>query len=201
MNLDVFTHRLSELYQPPSGEFTFVDVPELKYIMVDGAGAPAGVEFQAAVKRVFSVAHFIKPHIRKKLGQRFVEPPLECLFWSDRPVPLTEVDRVDWRWRVMIVVLEYVTEEIFQEAALKAAARLGPFDASLHLGYTREGRCVQTTHLGDYAGVEEMCRSLYRDLLPQWGVAPCGPYHEIYLNDPTRVAPEKRRMVVRQPVA
>ena len=90
---------------------------------------------------------------------------------------------------------------IFEEAALKAAARLGPFDASLHLGYTREGRCVQTTHLGDYAGVEEMCRSLYRDLLPHWGVAPCGPYHEIYLNDPTRVAPEKRRMVVRQPVA
>lgn len=201
MNPDVFTKRLHELYQPPAGEFTLVEVPEMKYMMIDGTGDPDGDEFKAAVTWLFSLARFIKPHVREKLGKRFVEPPLECLFWTDRPVPFFQAKREDWRWRVMIVVLEdVVTDDLFAEAVAKATAGLGAAPVSLKLECHREGRCVQTMHVGDYSGVAAVCRALYGEYLPSRGLKPDGHYHEIYLNDPERVAAEKRKIVIRQPV-
>lgn len=201
MNIDVFTHRLNELYQPPAGEFTLLDVPQMKYLMIDGAGDPAGAGFQKAVKWLFSLAHCIKPHIRKKLGPRFVEPPLECLFWSEQAGDFSKLSKDQWRWRVMIVVLDDVTDGLFRDVVEKVSARLGLPPASLRMGYYDEGSCVQTMHVGDSSGVAEICRALYEDFLPARGLKPNGYYHEIYLNDPARVAPEKRRIVIRQPVA
>lgn len=179
MNLDVFTKRLHELYQPPVGEFTLVDMPEMKYMMIDGAGDPEGAEFKAAVKWVFSLAHFIKPHIKEKLGKRFVEPPLECLFWTDRPEPFAQANKADWKWRVMIVVLDLVTDDLFAEAVAQATARLGPSPASLKLEYYSEARCVQTMHVGDYSGVATVCRDLYGNFLPSRQLKSVGLYHEI----------------------
>lgn len=200
MNLDVFTHRLNELYQPAAGEFTLLDVPEMKYLMIDGTGDPDGAGFQTAVKWLFSLAHFIKPHIREKLGQRFVEPPLECLFWSDQAGDFSKLSKDQWHWRVMLVVLDLVTEELFRDVVAKVTARLGPPPASLQMEYFHEGTCVQTMHVGDYSGVAEVCRTVYEDFLPARRLKPRGYYHEIYLNDPARVAPGKRRIVIRQPV-
>ncbi len=201
MNLETFTHRLNELYQPPAGKLTFVEVPEMRYMMIDGEGDPDTSNFRASVKWLFSLAHLIKPQIKAKLGARFVEPPLECLFWSDQDVDFASGRKDLWKWRVMIVVLDFVTEELFQDAVVKAEARLGSRPASLGLESYREGRCVQTLHNGDYAGVAKVCQTLYRDFLPAHHAKPGGYYHEIYLNDPNRVAPENRRMVIRQPVA
>lgn len=201
MNLDVFTHRLTELYQPPAGEFTLIDVPEMKYLMIDGTGDPAGPAFQAAVKWLFSLAHFIKPPIRKKLGKRFVEPPLECLFWAKDGANFSALGRDEWNWRVMIVVLDLVTDDLFQDGVARVTAKLGPAPTSLKLGTYTEGQCVQTMYVGDSSGVKAVCQAMYDDFLPARGLQPNGMYHEIYLNDPARIAPENRRIVIRQPVA
>lgn len=200
MNLNVFENRLNELYQPPVGEFTAVDMPEMKYMMIDGAGDPEGAGFKAAVKWLFSLAHFIKPHIKEKLGKRFVEPPLECLFWADEATNFATTSRNQWKWRVMIVVLEYVTDEIFRDATGKVSAKLGAAPESLSLGIYIEGKCVQAKYIGDHAGVGDICAKLYGEYLPANRLKPNGPYHEIYLTDPDRTAPERRQIVIRQPV-
>ncbi len=41
---------------------------------------------------------------------------------------------------------------------------------------------------------------LHRDFLPAHNLIPHGHHHEIYLDDPNRVAPEKLKTVLRQPV-
>ncbi len=41
---------------------------------------------------------------------------------------------------------------------------------------------------------------LHHEYLPQNGLEPAGKHHEIYLSDPRRVAPEKLKTVLRQPV-
>jgi hypothetical protein len=41
---------------------------------------------------------------------------------------------------------------------------------------------------------------LHREYLPAHHLVANGPHHEIYLTDPQRVAPEKQRTVLRQPV-
>lgn len=200
MTLDTFTHRLNELYQPAAGQFTFVDMPEMRYMTIDGEGDPDAPSFRDSVKWLFSLAHLIKTRIKEELGPRFVEPPLECLFWSEEAAPFSSVRRELWKWRVMIVVLEMVSEEFFEEAVVRAEARLGPRPASVSIRSLGEGRCVQTRHVGDPSGVERVCRVLYDDFLPARNLKPQGCYHEIYLNDANRVAPEKRQIVIRQSV-
>jgi len=97
-------------------------------------------------------------------------------------------------------VLDYVTQYFFHEVAARVADRLGPAPASQRLEPYQEGRSVQTLHVGDYAGVAPVCEELYGHFLPAHALQPKGYYHEIYLNDPNRVAPEQRRIVIRQPV-
>jgi hypothetical protein len=41
---------------------------------------------------------------------------------------------------------------------------------------------------------------LHREFLPAHSLIPNGHDHEIYLTDPNRTAPEKRKTVLRQPV-
>ena len=42
--------------------------------------------------------------------------------------------------------------------------------------------------------------ALHQEFLPSHNLIPNGHHHEIYLNDPNRVAPEKLKTVLRQPV-
>ena len=65
MNVEDFHTRLSELYLPPENEFTFVDVPAVSYLVIDGKGNPDSDAFRAAVKWVFSIAHLVKPMPRR----------------------------------------------------------------------------------------------------------------------------------------
>lgn len=56
-------------------------------------------------------------------------------------------------------------------------------------------------HVGDYSKeAATIARRLHDEFLPQHNLVPNGHHHEIYLSDPNRVAPEKMRTVLRQPV-
>lgn len=195
-----FYNRLQELYAPPEKIFSLIDVPQMKYVMVDGHGNPEGQEFAAAIKWLFSVIYPIKPIIKKRLGKKFVEPPLECLYWSDNINDFILGNKDQWKWRVMIVMLDWVSEQIFTEAVAKVEKKLGPAPESLRLEHIHEGKSVQIMHIGDYTEIGAICDKLYNEYLPQNNLTNNGHYHEIYLNDPTRVAPKKRKMILRQPV-
>jgi hypothetical protein len=56
-------------------------------------------------------------------------------------------------------------------------------------------------HIGDYSkGAASLARRLHHEFLPRHNLVVNGHHHEIYLSDPGRVAPEKMRTVLRQPV-
>jgi hypothetical protein len=88
------------------------------------------------------------------------------------------------------------------EAVAAASERIGEPPESLRLERFAEGTSAQIMHVGDYAAeAEAVARRLHEEFLPGHGLIARGHHHEIYLSDPSRVAPEKRRTVVRQPVA
>ncbi len=62
-----------------------------------------------------------------------------------------------------------------------------------------EGRCVQTLHVGSYDDEGPVIERLHA-FAAESGLALTGRHHEIYLSDPRRVAPEKLRTILRQPV-
>ena len=202
MNTEMFLERLNELYLPPEDEFTFVDVPEVRYAVIDGEGNPeSSTEFADAKKWLYSVAHLIKPFVKERMGKKYVDPPLEYQFWADDVRDFAADSKDQWKWRVMIAFIDWITEEHFQEAVAGVEEKLGTAPETLRLLNLHEGKCVQIMHIGDYSKVQEICDRLYSVYLPKNDLKPNGPYHEIYLNDPYRTAPEKRRIVIRQPVA
>jgi hypothetical protein len=73
-----------ELYAPPAGEFTLVEVPELRFLMVDGRGNPnTAPEYAAALEALYGVAYGAKMACKRELGLDYVVPPLEGLWWAD----------------------------------------------------------------------------------------------------------------------
>ncbi|MCK4303043.1 MAG: GyrI-like domain-containing protein [Candidatus Eisenbacteria sp.] len=54
-------------------------------------------------------------------------------------------------------------------------------------------------HVGPYERQKETVTQM-QAMMEEAGLKPRGPHHEVYLSDPRRVAPEKLRTILRQPV-
>ncbi len=75
-----FKKTYKELYSPKKTGFHIVDVPELKFIMVDGKGDPStSHEYQAAVEAIYTLSYGIKFAYKPK-GFDHAIPPLEGLW-------------------------------------------------------------------------------------------------------------------------
>jgi hypothetical protein len=200
MNVDEFHERLRELYLPPEHEFTLVDVPEIRFAVVDGEGDPEGNDSANAAKWLYAVVHVVKPLVKQRMGRSFVEPPLECLCWADDPKDFLDGNKDRWKWRMMVPFVDWISREQFEDVVSQVEGKRGPRPRTLRLEHLHEGKSVQIMHVGDYRGIGAVCRRLFHEYLPANGLRLNGYYHEIYLNDPKRTAPKKRKTVIRQPV-
>jgi len=193
--------RLKDLYLPPAKDFVLVDVPEMRFVMIDGRGAADRSGLDHAVKWLFAATYPIKRIARERMGKNFVEPPLEGLWWADGMNDFIRGNRDKLNWRMMIVYEpDWLTVEMFEDAFKIAKARLGEPPASLRLESYHEGLSAQIMHLGPNSAEASTLARLHREFLPAHELIPNGHHHEIYLNDPNRVAPEKLKTVLRQPV-
>ena len=74
---------LKALYLPPTEDFTFIDVPVMQFMMIDGEGSADEERYSRAVKWLFAAIYPIKRIARERMGRNFIEPPLEGLWWAD----------------------------------------------------------------------------------------------------------------------
>ena len=181
-----------------------VDVPDLQYLMVDGHGDPNTTpEFAAAVAALYPVAYALKFASRRELGRDHVVMPLEGLWWSDDMESFTATrDKSRWDWTLMIMLPDWVDTEMFESTVAKTAAKDRPARLDeVRLERLSEGTCVQTLHVGSYDDEAELLARMHKEFIPDPGLRMTGRHHEVYLSDARRVPPEKRRTILRQPVA
>lgn len=196
------------LYTAKQGRWDRLSLPRLQFVMIDGKGDPGGPDYARALGALYPVAYGIKFQCKAE-GRDFTVPPLEALWWSDDPKAFVLGDRANWQWTAMIRVPDTVTEAVFETARDGALTKLekkkdAPTDAAtmrtVRLDRVEEGACLQSLHLGPYTDEAPVLADLHDRLMPELGVTFNGPHHEIYLNDPRRVAPEKLKTILRQPV-
>ena len=201
-----FKKRMNELYLPSDKDFVMVDVPELQFAMIDGEGDPKNETNTHALRWLFSAIYPIKLAVKKHMGREFVDPPLEGLFWADNIEDFINMskdglgNKDKLKWRMMIITPDWVDGEMFDEAVATAGKKLGKAPKSLRMEKFNEGSCVQIMHIGPYIKQIQIMAAMHKEFLPANNLVPNGYHHEIYLNDPKRVAPEKLRTVLRQPV-
>lgn len=195
-------------YRARQGEIRLIDVPPQQYLMVDGAGDPnVSADFTAALETLYPVAYALKFLGRDRLGVDHVVMPLEGL-WdaADMSAFTTRRDKSAWRWTLMILIPEQVTDALFAdavdqaEAKARRAKRALPALASLRRETLDEGLCVQTLHVGAFDDEGPVLADIHERFLPAHGLRMTGRHHEIYLSDRRRVEPARLRTILRQPV-
>jgi len=187
-----------DAYQARQGRIRIVDVPDMRYLMIDGHGDPnTSPAFTEAVQALYPVAYKLKFASKRDLGRDYVVPPLEGLWWAEDMDSFTAArDKSRWDWTLMLMVPDWIDQAMVTTAVEQAGGKDQPRLESLS-----EGRCVQTLHVGSFDDEADVLAKLHHEFIPGQGLRMVGRHHEIYLSDFRRVAPGRQRTILRQPVA
>ncbi len=178
-----------------------ITAPPVACLAVDGAGAPGGEAYAAAVGTLFAVSYGLRFAVKAAGGEPWTVMPLEGLWWADDMTDFLTGDRARWRWTMLVAQPPAVTDALVADA-LAAAVRKGKAPAANRLRFDalEEGDAVQVMHHGPYSAEGPTVAALHA-WISGAGLALRGTHHEVYLSDPNRVAPERMRTIIRQPVA
>jgi hypothetical protein len=190
--------KFRHLYNPTPKNVTIVDVPAFNYLMINGAGDPnISPEYVAAVNALYSVAYTLKFMIKKSDKPiDYTVMALEGLWWSDDMTSFTALRKDNWKWTMMIMQPEFVTQEWVNDAIAEAMPAL----PKLRYAKYEEGLCAQIMHLGPYADEGPKITKV-NTFISENGYRTNGKHHEIYLNDPRKTAPARMKTIIRQPIA
>lgn len=197
-----FKKELDYLYKTSPKKFSVVAVPPLKYLMIDGEGDPnSSPDYADAISALYTVSYTLKFMSKNELERDYVVPPLESLWWADDMSAFAKGRKQSWKWTAMILVPDWITKPMVKKA-IKSA---GEKKENHMLGQLRhevlnEGKSVQILHVGPFDEEGPMLQRMHNDFMPENKFTFNGKHHEIYLSDPRKVAPEKLRTLVRQPV-
>ena len=196
------------LYTAKTDRWALVEVPEWQFLGVEGQGDPqSSPAYSAAVAALYSLSYGAKFRSKSVHGRDYVVGPLEGLWWADDMNAYRTGDRAKWKWRMMIRQPNWISGadlDAVREIALGKLKRGTGADAvslnSVGLSAFAEGRALQRLYLGPYADEAPLLIDLHDCYMPDKGYQPTGLHHEIYLNDPRKVAPQKIKTLLRQPV-
>ena len=204
-----YKKKFKELYQPKQTP-SMIDVPEMKFIMIDGSGDPNDKdgEYQAAVETLYALSYAIK--MMRKSGNapqdyfEYVVPPLEGLWWLANQAEFDYSSKSKFYWTSMIRQPEFVNDEAFNSACEITAKKKPQLDLSkARLSAFREGLCVQCMHIGSFDSEPETLGRIKAFMAEnglQSDLSDTRRHHEIYLSDPRKIDIEKMKTVLRHPV-
>lgn len=192
---------LKNFYQPSAKEISFVNIPTLNFIMLDGKGDPnISIGYKQAIEALFSLAYALKFSSKKsEINKDYTVMPLEALWWVESGKIFSLDKKEDWQWTVMIMQPEWITESMFKATKTVVAKKKLqlPIDKIYFQAFT-EGSCVQILHIGSYQDEAPKIQKMH-DAILKANQKLCGKHHEIYLNDPRKIAPHKLKTILRQP--
>ncbi len=203
-----FKKEYKEFYMPKSRP-EIITVSKMNYIAVRGEGDPneADGAYKKAVGVLYSVAYTIKMSYKgsHKIDGFFeyVVPPLEGFWRQGNNSDIDYSDKGKFSWISVIRLPDFVTEEDFKWA-VEEASRKKKLDCSAAEFLTvDEGLCVQIMHIGAYDD-EPRSVALLDDFIKENGyendLTEARLHHEIYISDPNKTVPEKRKTVIRHPI-
>ena len=188
---------------------SIVEVPSMQYAAVRGHGDPnePDGEYGRAVAVLYGISYTIKMSYKgnRKVDGFFeyVVPPLEGFWWQEGTDSADYTNKSAFNWISVLRLPAFVTEADVHWA-VETASKKKKLDCSpVEFMTIDEGLCVQMMHLGSYddepASVAKMDAFLSENGLVN-DFSSERLHHEIYLSDARRVAPEKRKTVIRHPV-
>lgn len=209
-----FKKAYKDLYLPKT-EAVVIDVPSMKFIMIQGKGDPNNEngEYQEALALLYGLSFTIK---MSKKGNKEIEgyidyvvPPLEGYWKMGNSTNIDFEHKEKFEWTAMIRQPDFVTKEVFDWACEELKKKKGLPVEKAQFKEVTEGLCVQCMHIGCYDDepktikkIEEYIakEGLQNDIGTRLEDGTTRLHHEIYLSDPRKTKPENLKTVLRVPV-
>lgn len=204
-----FKKRDKALYSGKVGRIDRLMVPPMNYLMIDGEGGPVGESYPPSLAALYGLSYGLKFLSKTECEKDFVVGPLQGLWWAEDMNTFITRQKDQWLWTMMIRQPEWLTQEHLEQVRAqtiaKNAKKKEPPTSETLLRKVRlesydERDCVQVLHVGSYDDEGPILDKMHNEYIPEHGLKMHMKHHEIYLNDPRRIAPEKLKTVLRQPV-
>ena len=201
MNKVDLKKEMKHLYQPTAKEVVQVEVPTLKYLMVDGEGDPnTSQDYAQAIEALFSVSYTAKFMVKKGPQELdYSVTPLEGLWWADDMSDFVANNKAKWKWTMMILQPSFVSDEVITAAIAEVRRKKKlPGVDRLRLESFSEGLCAQILHIGPFSEEGPTIERLHEFIDSR--SERTGKHHEIYLSDIRRADPNKWKTIIRHPM-
>lgn len=187
----------------PKTKPEIIEVPPMKYLMLNGRGNPNDPEFGEAIEALYSVSYGIRmSHKSEDIPEGYYEYtvfPLEGIWDLEEEARGKDIiDKDKLIYTLMIRQPEFLTEE-FATTIIEKVKNRKPNKNLENIKFETldEGLCVQMMHIGSYDEeaksftiMEEFCTN--NNLIRE-----SKTHKEIYISDFRRVEPDKLKTVLR----
>jgi len=206
MTLLSITKEITELYAPSARRVNIVNVPEMKFVMIDGQiemgkKTSTSESFQDTLNVLNGISFTLKfmSKLDRKNPVDYNTMPLEGLWLPSSIYDLK--NRSGWKWTLMMMQPKHITDEMFESAIDSLKRKRGEIPALTlaRFEHFNEGLAIQIMHVSS-PGLISMTFERMKDFAKDEGYKLRGLFHEIYLSDPRHTKPEKQRTILRHPI-
>ena len=178
-----------------------IEVPPMKFAMIDGKGDPNGEEFALATAALYSFSYAVKMSYKsKEIPKGFYDYtvfPLEGV-WDlvDKTKSIT--DKTNFAYSIMIRQPDFLSDELF-ERFITETKKKKPNDYLDKIKYVAitEGICCQMLHLGSYDDEPASFEMMEQFCIDRGYERISRKHREIYLSDPRKTEVSKLKTVLR----
>lgn len=195
-------HNSENLYNTSTEQSTFVKVPSMNFLMIDGEGNPHSSNGNPnSIDALIEVSYILNLICRKDLQIDYAPMPVEILWWNETKSSvdfLSDNDQV--KWTGMIRQPECISRDLFNQA-VRQVENKGYIGISDKIEYESfyEGPAVQIMDTGSYDTIYNS-KSKIKDFINNNGLIENGDYHEIFISGLRKFKLEKIKSILRQPV-
>ena len=180
---------------------SIIDVPKISYITINGEGNPNSEVFAKNIEVLYALSYAVKmSYKRTDVSEDYYEYtvfPLEGV-WDLIDVTKPATDKDNLKYKLMIRQPDFLTTELYARFVSQVKNKKPQLEVEkVEFETITEGLCCQMMHIGSYddepVSFERMMKFCndngYKRILRI--------HREIYISDPRKVEPSKRKTVLR----
>lgn len=178
-----------------------IDIPEMSYITIEGAGNPGGEGFKKDVEVLYALSYAVKMSYKSadvpEGYQEYTVFPLEGV-WDLVDYTKPSTDKDNYKYKLMIRQPDFLNEELFARFKSQVEAKKPQLEVSRAKFETvTEGLSCQIMHIGSYDDEPESFRHM-TEFCSQNHYERIGKTHkEIYISDPRQTEAYNQKTVLR----
>jgi len=190
----------------PKSEPKIIDVPEYKFISIQGEGSPESEYFSECIGALYAIAYTIKMNLKKyeikpQGYYDYTVYPLEGIWDINDEAKNTfdgTVNKETFVYRLMIRQPDFIDEKIFYKMIeLAKSKKPNLLLDDVKFENISEGKCVQMMHKGSF-DTESISFKIMEDFTNNNNLSRVSKVHrKIYLSDFRKVTTDKLKTVLR----